>query len=30
VVGRPIRSADDPKEAAKAIVDEMAPAEVNR
>lgn len=30
VVGRPIRSADDPREAAKAIVEEMAPAEVSR
>ncbi len=30
VVGRPIRTADDPAEAAKAIVDEMAPAEVSR
>jgi orotidine-5'-phosphate decarboxylase len=30
VVGRPIRSAEDPREAAKAIVDEMTPAEVSR
>jgi orotidine-5'-phosphate decarboxylase len=30
VVGRPIRTADDPGGAAKAIVEEMAPAEVSR
>ena len=30
VVGRPIRKANDPAQAAKAIVDEMAPTEVSR